>query len=100
MKVLIFGGDGFCGWLIVLYFFNLGYDIVIVDNLLCCKIDIEFEVELLMLIWLMSECFVVWKEVFGCDIKFVDMNIGKDYQELLDLIVDEDLDIIVYFVEQ
>lgn len=100
MKVLILGGDGFCGWPTALHLSNLGHDIVIVDNLSRRKIDIELEVESLTPIRPMSERLAAWKEVSGRDIKFVDMNIGKDYQELLDLIADEDPDTIVHFAEQ
>ncbi|PWG68310.1 hypothetical protein DF186_25375 [Enterococcus hirae] len=38
-KIFVFGGDGFCGWLIVLYLFELGYEVVIIDNFLCSWID-------------------------------------------------------------
>ncbi len=100
MKVLILGGDGFCGWPTALHLSNLGHDIVIVDNLSRRKIDIELEVESLTPIRPMSERLAAWKEVSGRDIQFVDMNIGKDYQELLDLIADENPDTIVHFAEQ
>lgn len=100
MKVLILGGDGFCGWPTALHLSNLGHDIVIVDNLSRRKIDIELEVESLTPIRPMSERLAAWKEVSGRDIQFVDMNIGKDYQELMDLIADENPDTIVHFAEQ
>ena len=38
MKILILGGDGFCGWPTALHLSNLGHDVAIVDNLspVCC----------------------------------------------------------------
>ena len=100
MKVLVLGGDGFCGWPTALHLSNLGHDIVIVDNLSRRKIDIELEVESLTPIEPMSKRLSAWKEVSGKDVRFVDLNIGKDYQELVDLIDEEAPDAIVHFAEQ
>ena len=33
MKVLVLGGDGFCGWPTALHLSEQGHDITIVDNL-------------------------------------------------------------------
>lgn len=38
-KVLVVGGDGFCGWPTSLYPSEKGYDVTIVDNLSRRKID-------------------------------------------------------------
>ena len=86
MKVIVLGGDGFCGWPTALHLSNLGHDVVIVDNLSRRMIDVELEVDSLTPIRPMSERLAAWKEVSGRDIKFVNMNVGKDYQELVDLI--------------
>jgi UDP-sulfoquinovose synthase len=40
-KVIILGGDGFCGWPTSLYLSDQGHDVVIVDNLSRRNIDIE-----------------------------------------------------------
>ena len=45
MRVLVLGGDGFCGWPTSLYLSDRGHDITIVDNLSRRKIDVELEVE-------------------------------------------------------
>ena len=45
MRVLILGGDGFCGWPTSLHLSALGHDVAIVDNLSRRKIDIELECE-------------------------------------------------------
>ena len=45
MKVIIMGGDGFCGWPTALYFSSQGHDVYIVDNLSRRKIDIELGVD-------------------------------------------------------
>ncbi|WP_394693697.1 NAD-dependent epimerase/dehydratase family protein [Hyphobacterium sp.] len=100
MKVIVLGGDGFCGWPTALHLSNKGHEVVIVDNLSRRKIDIELEVDSLTPIQPMSVRLAAWKEVSGKDIRFVDLNVGKDYQELLDLILSEKPDSIVHFAEQ
>jgi UDP-sulfoquinovose synthase len=40
-KVIVLGGDGFCGWPTSLYLSDQGHDITIVDNLSRRNIDIE-----------------------------------------------------------
>ena len=44
-RVLVMGGDGFCGWPTSLHLSSKGYDVKIVDNLSRRKIDIELGVE-------------------------------------------------------
>ena len=44
MKVIVFGGDGFCGWPTSLKLSASGHEVVIVDNLLRRKIDEELKV--------------------------------------------------------
>ena len=40
-KVIVLGGDGFCGWPTSLYLSDQGHDVVIVDNLSRRNIDNE-----------------------------------------------------------
>ena len=40
-KVVVLGGDGFCGWPTSLYLSDQGHDVVIVDNLSRRNIDNE-----------------------------------------------------------
>ena len=100
MKVLVLGGDGFCGWPSALHLSARGHDVVIVDNLSRRKIDIELEVDSLTPIRPMGERLAAWNEVSGKEIRFKDLTIGKDYQELVDLILDEKPDAIIHFAEQ
>lgn len=100
MKVIILGGDGFCGWPTALHLSNLGHDIVIVDNLSRREIDIELEVDSLTPIRPMGERIAAWQAVSGRTIDFVNLRIGRDYQEFLDLILAEKPDAIIHFAEQ
>ena len=45
VKVLVLGGDGFCGWPCAVNLSDQGHDVLIVDNLSRRKIDIDLEVE-------------------------------------------------------
>ena len=49
-KVIVLGGDGFCGWPTSLYLSDKGHDVVIVDNLSRRNIDIELGCDSLTLI--------------------------------------------------
>ena len=55
MRLLILGGDGFCGWPTSLHLSALGHDVAIVDNLSRRKIDNELECESLTPIRPMGE---------------------------------------------
>jgi UDP-sulfoquinovose synthase len=64
-RIMVLGGDGFCGWPTSLYLSKLGYDVVIVDNLSRRKIDIELETESLTPISSIKARLAAWQEVTG-----------------------------------
>ena len=43
MRVLVLGGDGFCGWPTALHLSAEGWDVTVVDNLSRRNIDNELE---------------------------------------------------------
>lgn len=100
MKVLVLGGDGFCGWPTALHLSNIGHDVVIVDNLSRRKIDVELEVQSLTPIAPITTRLAAWKEVSGKTIGFDYLDVAHDYQALIDLIRDEKVDALVHFAEQ
>lgn len=100
MKVLVLGGDGFCGWPTVLHLSALGHDVAIVDNLSRRNIDIELECESLTPIRPLGERLRAWKEVSGKEVVHHNFNVAKNYQRLLDLINDWKPNAIVHFAEQ
>ncbi|MEZ0578844.1 phosphoadenylyl-sulfate reductase [Nocardioides sp. MH1] len=100
MRVLILGGDGFCGWPTALHLSAQGYEVAIVDNLSRRKIDIELEVSSLTPIRPMGERLRTWKEVSGKDIAFHDIDVAVNYQRLLDLLEDWQPEAVVHFAEQ
>lgn len=100
MKVIILGGDGFCGWPTALYLSKQGHDVVIVDNLSRRKIDIELECWSLTPIQPMGTRLNAWKEITGKNISFYNFDVSKNYTQLLDLINEFKPDSIVHFAEQ
>ncbi|WP_164661615.1 NAD-dependent epimerase/dehydratase family protein [Tropicibacter sp. Alg240-R139] len=100
MKVLILGGDGFCGWPTALHLSNNGHDVIVVDNLSRREIDIELEVESLTPIRPLGERLATWKELTGKTIKHERFTVGEHYHRLLALLKKEEPDAIVHFAEQ
>nr|NIR58999.1 NAD-dependent epimerase/dehydratase family protein [Gammaproteobacteria bacterium] len=100
MRIIVLGGDGFCGWPTSLHLSARGHDVFIVDNLSRRKIDIELEVESLTPIAPMRQRLAAWKEVSGRDIEFDSFSVGQHYHRLLTLIQDFKPDAIVHFAEQ
>ena len=100
MKVIVLGGDGFCGWPTALHLSNLGHDVVIVDNFARRNADIELGAESLTPIQPMDVRLKAWKEVSGKDIAFHNLDLSRDYAELVALLNDVKPDSVVHFAEQ
>jgi UDP-sulfoquinovose synthase len=100
MKVLVLGGDGFCGWPTTLHLSDKGHEVIVVDNLSRREIDLELEVESLTPIRPMGERIRTWKELTGKEIGFVNLDLAEEYERFLGLLRDERPDAIVHFGEQ
>lgn len=100
MKVIILGGDGFCGWPTSLHLSNLNFEVIIVDNLSRRNIDNELEVSSLTPIAPIGQRLSTWKNITGKEIKFYNLDIAEEYDRLLSLISSEKPDAIVHFAEQ
>ncbi|MGD1013205.1 MAG: NAD-dependent epimerase/dehydratase family protein [Acidimicrobiales bacterium] len=100
MKVLVLGGDGFCGWPTSLHLSDIGHDVTIVDNLSRREIDLELEVESLTPIRPIGERIRVWKELTGNEIDYVRLDLANEYDLLAALLVEAQPDAIVHFGEQ
>ncbi|MDQ0316101.1 NAD-dependent epimerase/dehydratase family protein [Amorphus orientalis] len=99
-KVIVLGGDGFCGWPTSLHLSKRGHDVVIVDNLSRRKIDVELEVESLTPIRPLGERLKVWKELTGKEIPYHSFTVGEHYHRLLTLLQTEKPDVVIHFAEQ
>lgn len=100
MRVMILGGDGFCGWPTALHLSARGWEVLIVDNLSRRNIDNELEIRSLTPIRTMGERIAAWKEVSGRTIDFVNLTVGKEFDRLVALIGDWAPDSVVHFAEQ
>src|ERR1700750_2600930 len=100
MRVLVLGGDGFCGWPTSLYLSDNGHDVTILDNLSRRKIDIELEVESLTPTQPLAQRLHAWKEVSGREIGFVNVDIATEYDRLVDVLLELRPEAIVHFAEQ
>jgi len=100
VKVIVLGGDGFCGWPCAVNLAEQNHDVIIVDNLSRRKIDIDLEVESLTPIASITERLSAWEEIGGKPIRFLNMDISKQYQKLLNLLINEKPDSVIHFAEQ
>ncbi len=100
MKILVLGGDGFCGWPTALHLSQLGNDVIIADNLSRRKIDIELGAASLTPIATVEKRLATWKEVAGKTITFEYIDIAHEYDRLVQLITRHKPDAIVHFAEQ
>jgi UDP-sulfoquinovose synthase len=100
VKVLVLGGDGFCGWPCATNLADVGHDVVIVDNLSRRKIDIDLGVESLTPIATIRDRLTAWEQVGGRPIRFESLDIAKDYELLLALLRQERPEAVVHFAEQ
>ena len=100
MKVLVLGGDGFCGWPCALNLADQGHEVVIVDNLSRRKIDVELGITSLTPIATVEDRLKAWQEVGGQPMGFVLLDLAQEYERLLQLLRDEAPDAVVHFAEQ
>ncbi len=100
MKVLVLGGDGFCGWPCALNLADQGHDVVIVDNLSRRKIDVELGITSLTPIATIEDRLTAWQEIGGRPIGFTHLDLAQEYERLLQLLRDEAPDAVVHFAEQ
>lgn len=100
MKVIVLGGDGFCGWPTSLHLSNVGHEVIIVDNFARRNIDIELEVGSLTPIKSLGCRISTWEKISGKKIGFVNLDVAQDYESLLKLLQNEKPDAVIHFAEQ
>jgi UDP-sulfoquinovose synthase len=98
MKILILGGDGFCGWPTALRLSKSGYEITIIDNLSRRKIDKELKSNSITDIASIEDRISTAKQ-YGMDIKFLNIDI-TDYNALYHNVKTIKPDAIIHFAEQ
>jgi UDP-sulfoquinovose synthase len=100
LRILILGGDGFCGWPTSLHLSACGHEVAIVDNLARRNADVELEAESLTPITPIGTRLSTWRELTGREMPFHRFNVAVNYREMLDLLIDWQPDAVVHFAEQ
>ncbi|MGH9589909.1 MAG: NAD-dependent epimerase/dehydratase family protein, partial [Terracidiphilus sp.] len=68
MRVLVIGGDGYCGWATALYLSERGHEVAIVDSLVRRHWDLTLGVDTLTPIAPIGKRIARWKELTGREI--------------------------------
>jgi UDP-sulfoquinovose synthase len=100
MRILVLGGDGYCGWPTALYLSDVGHDVTIVDNLCRRRFDTEeLGDSTLTPIRPIDERVAVWQEVSG---KSIGLEIGDllDWEFLSRVVAEFEPEAIVHYAEQ
>jgi UDP-sulfoquinovose synthase len=99
MKVLVIGGDGYCGWATALYLSNRGYEVGILDSLVRRHWDLELGAETLTPIAPIQQRIQRWRDLTG---KSIDLFVGDitNYDFLRKALHAFEPEAIVHFGEQ
>jgi UDP-sulfoquinovose synthase len=99
MKVLVIGGDGYCGWATALYLSNRGYEVGILDSLVRRHWDNTLCVDTLTPIAPIRQRIQRWKDLTG---KSIDLFVGDitDYAFLSGAMHQFEPQAVVHFGEQ
>ena len=99
MKVLVIGGDGYCGWATALYLSNRGYEVGILDSLVRRHWDMQLCTETLTPIAPIQQRIQRWKDLTG---KSIDLFVGDltDYDFLSKAMHQFEPEAVVHFGEQ
>jgi len=100
LKIIVVGGDGYCGWPTSLHLSDRGHEILIIDNLSRRKIDIELGVDSLTPISSMHERIESWSELSGNRIGFEFIDVAVEYDKLIQVLKFFQPDAIIHFGEQ
>jgi UDP-sulfoquinovose synthase len=98
-KVLVVGGDGYCGWATALYLSEKGYDVAIVDSLIRRHWDLSLGVDTLTPIAPIRHRVDRWNELTG---KKIDLYVGDicDYPFVQKFFREFEPEAILHFGEQ
>jgi UDP-sulfoquinovose synthase len=99
MRIVIAGGDGFCGWPTALYLSKKGHEVTIIDNLIRRKWDDELHSNSLTPIASLKDRIASWRELTGREIKLYvgDLN---HYDFLSTVLEQTRPEAFVHFAEQ
>lgn len=99
MRVLVLGGDGYCGWAQALYLSQKGFDVAVYDNYARRQFDLKHGFDSLLPIGTLHQRIERWQEVSGKTIEFYNGD-TRDYNMLSKALIEFTPDAIVHFAEQ
>ncbi|MFL5902047.1 MAG: NAD-dependent epimerase/dehydratase family protein [Solirubrobacterales bacterium] len=99
MKIMVLGGDGYCGWPTALHLSDAGHDVVIVDNLARRTWDEELGATSLTPIASLEDRVAAWREVSGRDMA-VEIGDLLDWDFLASAVDRHRPEAIVHYAEQ
>jgi UDP-sulfoquinovose synthase len=99
MRIIVLGGDGYCGWATALYLSRKGHSIAIVDNFARRQWDHELGAQTLTPIRPLSERVKAWHELTGNTIACFIGDV-TDYDFLSSVIEDFSPEAVIHFAEQ
>lgn len=98
-RVMVIGGDGYCGWATALHLSKRGYEVAIVDSLIRRLFDHQLGVDSLTPISSIQNRLHRWKSLTG---KSIELYIGDicDFEFLSETFQSFEPDTVVHFGEQ
>lgn len=99
MKILVLGGDGYCGWATSLYLSARGHQVVIADSLVRRQWDRDLGVETLTPIASIRDRLGIWERRSGKSISFFEGDV-TEYSFLASAIEEFRPQAVVHFAEQ
>jgi UDP-sulfoquinovose synthase len=99
MRILVLGGDGYCGWPTALYLSKRGHEVAIADSFVRRSWDHELGAETLTPIRPLAERLRSWQRLTG---KQIESYVGDilDYEFLARVIQEFEPEAVVHFAEQ
>jgi UDP-sulfoquinovose synthase len=99
MRILIIGGDGYCGWATALHLSHNGHDVTIMDSLVRRAWDAELGIDSLVPLALPQRRLHEWHAVSGKRIAFLNRDV-TDYPALCKTLDEVAPEAIVHFGQQ
>ena len=99
-KIVVLGGDGFCGWPTALHLSAKDNDVFIADNLSRRLIDVELGASSLTPIKPLERRLESWKRITGREIAFEKIDVARDYEGLKVLLDQVRPHVVIHFAEQ
>ncbi|QQE80750.1 NAD-dependent epimerase/dehydratase family protein [Alicyclobacillus sp. SO9] len=99
MRILVAGGDGFCGWPTALYFSERGHEVAIVDNMIRRQWDEELGSNSLTPIYSMEDRINAWEDKSGKAMKLYEGDL-TEYEFVHSFMQDFKPEAFIHYAEQ